>query len=89
MRYNEHMKPIEMRPSGKFAVLLFGMLAAAIFYCAATPSPALAQGPGAMLVGVEKVHSVPMTQTVPIVGRLVSLRMGDISARIAGPVEEG
>lgn len=87
MRYNEHMKPIEMRPSGKFAVLLFGMLAAAIFYCAATPSPALAQGPGAMLVGVEKVHSVPMTQTVPIVGRLVSLRMGDISARIAGPVE--
>lgn len=50
-------------------------------------SPVLAQAPEAALVRVETVRTQPMNQTVPIVGRLVSMRMGDIAARIAGPVE--
>lgn len=40
-----------------------------------------------MLVRVEKIRRQAMTQTVPVIGRLVSLRMGNIAARIAGPVE--
>lgn len=46
-----------------------------------------AQVPEAELVRVEKVRSETMSQTVPIVGRLVATRMGDIAARISGPVE--
>ena len=69
------------------ALLLLGMFAVAVFHRLAAPQPALAQGARVTLVGVEKVHSVRLTQTVPIVGRLVSLRVGDIAARVAGPVE--
>lgn len=50
-------------------------------------SAAHAQIPEAELVRVEKVRSESMNQTVPIVGRLVATRMGDIAARISGPVE--
>lgn len=50
-------------------------------------TPALAQAPGGALVRVEKARTQAMNQTVPIVGRLVSMRMGDIAARISGPVE--
>ncbi len=49
--------------------------------------PVWAQSPQASPVGVEKVRVEPLSQTVPIAGRLVSLRAGDIAARIAGPVE--
>ncbi len=54
---------------------------------AADLTPALAQGPEAALVGVEETRIEPLSQTVPIAGRLVSLRVGDVAARIAGPVE--
>lgn len=50
--------------------------------------PSFAQTPGGSLVRVEKVRTEAMNQTVPIVGRLVSMRMGDIAARISGPIEE-
>ena len=50
--------------------------------------PAIAQAPGGALVHVETVRAESMNQTVPIVGRLVSMRMGDIAARISGPVED-
>ena len=84
---NDRMKPIAMRQFRNLALLLSGLFAAAIFYHGAAPLPASAQESEIMLVGVEKVRSVRLTQTVPIVGRLVSLRVGDIAARIAGPVE--
>lgn len=37
---------------------------------------------------VEKAVVEPLRQTVPVIGRLVSLRTGNIAARISGPVEE-
>lgn len=76
-----------MRQFRKLAFPLLGLFAAAVFHLGAAPPPASAQGSNIMLVGVEKVRSVRLTQTVPIVGRLVSLRVGDIAARVAGPVE--
>ena len=42
----------------------------------------------AELVQVDTVKEEPLRQTVPVIGRLVSLRSGNIAARIAGPVEE-
>lgn len=70
---------------------LFGRLArsiaaASVLWAVMAP-PVLAQTPEGMLVRVEQVRVQPMSQTVPIVGRLVSMRMGDIAARIDGPVE--
>jgi len=50
--------------------------------------PSHAQAPGGSLVHVEKVRTEAMNQTVPIVGRLVSMRMGDVAARISGPVQD-
>jgi len=79
--------PSHMTPFRYLAVLVAGLLAAACFTWIAMPEPAMAQDPEAMLVRVEKVRTEPLTQTVPIIGRLVSLRMGDIAARISGPVE--
>jgi RND family efflux transporter MFP subunit len=76
-----------MTPLRHLAVLVAGLLAAVCFTWIAMPEPAMAQDPPAMLVRVEKVRTEPLTQTVPIIGRLVSLRMGDIAARISGPVE--
>jgi len=64
--------------------LAIGMMAAATFMVAPAVS---AQTPDGALVRVETVKTQSMNQTVPIVGRLVSLRMGDIAARISGPVE--
>ncbi len=65
-------------------VMLTAVLVAAL---ATDPRPAVAQEPEAVLVGVEKTRIEPLSQTVPIAGRLVSLRVGDVAARIAGPVE--
>lgn len=47
---------------------------------------ALAQDPA--LVRIDKVRSEPLIQTVPVIGRIVSRRTGDIAARIGGRVEE-
>lgn len=54
----------------------------------ALAAPAMAQEQEGAVVRVETVRTESMSQTVPIVGRLVSLRVGDIAARISGPVEE-
>ena len=69
------------------ALFVAALLAAFPCLWTAAPGPARAQNADAMLVRVEKVHTQPMSQTVPIIGRLVSMQMGDIAARIAGPVE--
>ena len=50
-------------------------------------SPALAQAqPPATPVGVDAVKTVPMSQTIPVVGRFVSPQSGPIAARSPGPV---
>jgi RND family efflux transporter MFP subunit len=59
------------------AVGLLGALAA---------GPALAQGE-AMRVRVDEVKQVPLSQTVPVIGRLVAQRVGVVAARINGPIE--
>ncbi len=46
-----------------------------------------AQG-GARLVGVDAVKTEPLTQTVPVIGRLVALRTGNVAARLAGYVDD-
>ncbi|MGI9386153.1 MAG: efflux RND transporter periplasmic adaptor subunit, partial [Methyloligellaceae bacterium] len=40
------------------------------------------------LVRVDEVKSEPLTQTVPVIGRLVARQTGNVAARIAGPVEK-
>lgn len=49
-------------------------------------APAIAQE--SQLVRVETVRMEPLTQTVPVIGRFVALRSGDIAARIDAPVKE-
>lgn len=50
-------------------------------------------GPGAaaqdivMRVRVDTVRSVPLAQTVSVIGRLVAQRRGEVAARINGPIE--
>jgi RND family efflux transporter MFP subunit len=48
--------------------------------------PAWAQGE-AMLVRVDTVRQVPLSQTVPVIGRLVAQQAGVVAARINGPIE--
>ncbi|MCZ6495781.1 MAG: hypothetical protein O6924_06340, partial [Alphaproteobacteria bacterium] len=50
------------------------------------PGPASAQGE-AMLVRVDAVRRVPLSQTVPVIGRLVARQAGVVAARINGPIE--
>lgn len=42
----------------------------------------------ASLVRIDEVKSQPLTQTVPVIGRLVAKRTGNVAARVAGPVEQ-
>jgi len=51
--------------------------------------PAAAQdAQDAQVVGVDKVISEPLSQTVPVIGRLVARQSGIVAARINGPVKE-
>ncbi|MCY4236899.1 MAG: efflux RND transporter periplasmic adaptor subunit [Rhodospirillaceae bacterium] len=38
------------------------------------------------LVGVDLVHEKPLTQTEPVVGRIVATQQGEVAARVAGAV---
>jgi RND family efflux transporter MFP subunit len=58
-------------------------LAVAVLSLAA---PAGAQTPAA-LVRVDEVRPVPLTQSVPVIGRIVAQRLGVVAARIGGPVK--
>ncbi len=40
------------------------------------------------LVRVEEVRYEPLTQTVPVIGRLVARRAGNVASRIAGPIDK-
>ncbi len=61
-----------------------------ILACVVVPSfAALAQsGPPASLVRVDAVRVEPLIQTVPVIGRLVARKTGEVAARIAGSVAE-
>jgi len=54
---------------------------------ALSPLTGAAQG-GAALVGVDEVRAEVVSQTFPVVGRLVARRAGVIAARVGGPVAE-
>lgn len=58
------------------AGLLVGLAAAPVFAQAE-----------AMRVRVDTVKRVPLSQTVPVIGRLVALQVGEVAARINGPIE--
>ncbi|MGF1640124.1 MAG: efflux RND transporter periplasmic adaptor subunit [Rhodospirillales bacterium] len=47
-----------------------------------------AAGQQVALVGVDPVRVAPMTQTVPVLGRLVARQAGVVAARVQGPVDE-
>ncbi len=46
-----------------------------------------AQNRGAASVHVDEVRAVPLAQTAPTIGRLVSIQSGNVAARISGPIE--
>ncbi len=72
------------------AVAGFALLAAALTVPLATwitAAPAAAQQEAAR-VRVDAVHSEPLSQTVPVIGRLVARQAGSVAARIGGPILE-
>jgi RND family efflux transporter MFP subunit len=84
------------RPSARNAIsaLSVGALcrwaAAALMVAAGLGSalPAAAQKSFATQVGVDEVRREPLSQTVPVIGRLVARQAGVVAARVAGPVAE-
>jgi len=52
------------------------------------PAVAVAQQQNAALVGVDEVRTESVSQTFPVIGRLVARRGGAIAARVGGPVSE-
>ena len=40
------------------------------------------------LVGVDRVRAEPLSQTIPVIGRMVPRRAGDVAARVSAPVEQ-
>jgi len=62
------------------------VLALVVSSLAGVFAPAGAQAPAA-LVRVDEVRLVPLTQSVPVIGRIVAQRLGVVAARIGGPVK--
>ena len=60
------------------------IVAAALWLGAGTSEGAAQQPPA--VVSVDEVRMEAMAQTVPVIGRLVARRAGDVAARTAGPV---
>ena len=73
--------PWRLRAGRAYLLALACLLAILAF----AHAPAFAQQPS--LVRVEEARYEPLTQTVPVIGRLISLQTGDVAARVAGPVE--
>ena len=65
--------------------VLAGIAAAAALWLGAGAPDGAAQQPPAV-VSVDEVRMEAMAQTVPVIGRLVARRAGDVAARTAGPV---
>ena len=64
---------------------LAGVAAAAALWLGAGVPDGAAQQPPAV-VSVDEVRMEAMAQTVPVIGRLVARRAGEVAARTAGPV---
>lgn len=62
------------------------MLLAGVLAMGAGTAAAVAQGVGATPVQVDPVRTEPMSQTIPIIGRLVPMQNSVVAARSAGPV---
>lgn len=76
-----------MRSPGSPWTDLAGVAAAVALALGLAPA-ALAQGTLPALVKVDEVRQEPVSQTVPVIGRLVARQAGDIAARVAGAVAE-
>ena len=77
--------------AAKFAGSLGRLMTAALIVAAAMTAalPATAQEkPFAAQVGVDEVRREPLSQTVPVIGRLVARQTGVVAARARGPVAE-
>ena len=72
------------RRRGRFGGLVAVALAAALWLGAGAPEGAAQQPPA--VVSVDQVRMESMAQTVPVIGRLVARRAGEVAARTAGPV---
>ena len=72
------------RRRGRFRGLVAVALAAALWLGAGAPDGATQQPPA--VVSVDQVRMESMAQTVPVIGRLVARRAGEVAARTAGPV---
>ncbi|MDG4601715.1 MAG: efflux RND transporter periplasmic adaptor subunit [Defluviicoccus sp.] len=68
---------------GILAVIVGAMTALAPLIA---PAPAAADEP--VLVVVDAVRSEPLSETVPVIGRLVALESGDIATRVPGTVAQ-
>jgi RND family efflux transporter MFP subunit len=65
-----------------------GLTVALVLGMALGASAALAQSAPPALVKVDSVREEPLSQTVPVIGRLVARESGVVSARVGGPVFE-
>jgi RND family efflux transporter MFP subunit len=70
---------------GKISKLGAAVPAALALWLVGAVDPVLAQGQAA-LVRVDQVRTEPLSQTVPVLGRLVARQAGFVAARINGPV---
>ncbi|MCY4407529.1 MAG: biotin/lipoyl-binding protein, partial [Rhodospirillaceae bacterium] len=74
----------ERQRRSRFRGLAAAALAAALWLGAGAPEGAAQQPPA--VVSVDQVRMEAMAQTVPVLGRLVARRAGEVAARTAGPV---
>jgi RND family efflux transporter MFP subunit len=65
-----------------------GWLSGILFAAALALPGAAALAQRAAVVGVDKVRSESVSQTFPVIGRLVARRAGVVAARVGGPVAE-
>ena len=77
------MKEVTLSARHAQILLLLGLVALAP---AALTGPAAAQAEG-MLVRVDAVKRVALSQTVPVLGRLVARQTGMVAARVSAPVK--
>jgi RND family efflux transporter MFP subunit len=64
------------------------VIPALVMAALATLSTAALSQERAAPVGVDKVRLEPLTQTSPVIGRLVSRKTGPVAARTRGPIDE-
>ena len=76
----------ERQRRSRFRGLGAAAIAAALWFGAGASEGAAQQPPA--VVSVDQVRMEAMAQTVPVIGRLVARRAGEVAARTAGPVAE-